>query len=223
MLRSTRAMLFFLVASLWISSALLPGCSRLSGSSNLGKGTAYAVPTTHREDITGDDLEGEIQNKKEKQMVLLFRTLIQMEQTSDLSITSVQAETMLPLVRKMVSEGSVSSADHDQVVQLLTNQQHAFFADAVDRLDRFPNNQQQGAGPQNLTDEERSRLAEELEANQTITEWREESDSAGHSGATAGDTQNGSWLPNEKNIEQQLIELLEKKASAKSEPLTTGK
>jgi phage terminase small subunit len=156
-----------------------------------------------------------VQSNREKEMVLLFQSLIKMDKRDQLTISSKQAESLLPLIKRNSSEGELGLADQKIITDLLTGAQKQYVDDFLEetrlRKEQFKQIKEQTG----ITDEERERMIREF-----LTKRAQERDgqlppprrnpaegpSPGQPGSQGGQGGQGG-----KNIEQQLIDLLEAK------------
>ncbi|MDB5054966.1 MAG: hypothetical protein JWM44_3016 [Bacilli bacterium] len=129
-----------------------------------------------------------IQNKQERELVLMFRSLLQMDKKSELHFSKAQAENLLPLIRQSTSDGEMSDENLKMIIDLLTKEQKLFYDDLNMRFQKFSGNLSPSGGKKTeLTDEQRQKIMQDRPPP-----------------AKAFD---GS----DKSIEQQLIDLLESK------------
>jgi hypothetical protein len=143
-----------------------------------------------------------VQNRKERQLVLLFQALLQMDRKQGLSISKEQAAALLPLIRKSRDQGNLTTDQQKQALELLNVDQQAFYNDLAIKM----NDSMNGGASRNfhhLTQEERDKLIEQFKANRNHPP--PSTDSRGE-----GEGSSGQGLG--KSMEQQLIDLLESKA-----------
>ncbi|MDQ0875325.1 hypothetical protein QFZ77_003984 [Paenibacillus sp. V4I3] len=114
-----------MVLCLTLISFLLSGCSGhmplLDSTSALASPTPSSG-TTPQEEPPAED----VQNLREMQLVMLFQGLIRMDRLDSLTITTKQAEAILPFVRKSMDEGSITESEQKQVINGLTLPQRTF-------------------------------------------------------------------------------------------------
>jgi hypothetical protein len=143
-----------------------------------------------------------VQNHKERQLVLLFQALLQMDRKEGLSISNEQAAALLPLIRNSRDQGNLTTDQQKQALELLNTEQQAFYNDlAIKMRDRM-----NGGASKNidhLTQEERDKLIEQFKdrRNHPPPNTGSRDEGEGPSGQGFG-----------KSMEQQLIDLLESKA-----------
>jgi hypothetical protein len=141
----------------------------------------------------------EIQNSLERQMVILFQGLVE----------------MLPLVVVNTGKGQLKQTDQSLIINLLTPEQKDFFDDFQERLRAKEQDIKEFKKKAPLSVEEREAMIHEFELR------RREKDAERHA---QGEGRNpnemypgppspppGGGFGNPKNVEQQLIELLEAK------------
>jgi hypothetical protein len=152
--------------------------------------TPAAVSGTMSE-VTGTSPERELQNQKERQMVLLFRGILTLDLNPETVILSSQAAGMLPLVKKGVEEGRLNESDLRVIIGMLTPGQKAVYY-------RFP------AAPVKVEPSGQKRAETEGAAPEDHYKKPQ-----GQARLNGGDEGPEDWAGVEKNVEQQLIELLE--------------
>lgn len=155
-----------------------------------------AVATPGR--LTSGAAGPELQSQKERQMVLLFRAILLLDRNPETAILPAQAAQMLPIVKQSVEEGQLGAADLHAVEEQLTPAQKAVTAIFLTPPAR--------GGP----DGDGKRR--EGEANPAYEETRRPPPPPEHPGAGSKPEE---WMGSEKNVERQLIELLESKANQK--------
>jgi len=139
----------------------------------------------------------EVQSNSERQLVVLFRALLQLDRQPGLAIGKEQAEALLPIIRQTEEAGSVGEADKQRVVALLSPQQLAYY----DKLAQSMKARMSGDGARHaasLSPQERDKL---------IEEFKNRKETSGEAPADAARPPIGMG----KSVEQQLIELLESK------------
>jgi hypothetical protein len=158
-----------------------------------------------QESTTTESSQPVVQNRKERQLVLLFQALLQMDRKESLSISKEQAAALLPLIRSSRDQGDLTTDQQKQALELLNVDQQAFYNDlAIKMKDRM-----NGGASRNfdhLTQGERDKLIEQFKESQNRQppgsgNMASRSDDEGLPGQELG-----------KSMEQQLIDLLESKA-----------
>ena len=79
---------------------------------------------------TADD----VQNVRERQLVMLFQGLIVMDRQPLLALTAEQAHAILPIVRKSEEEGSIEESERIAVIYILTKDQKAYLDEQSKQL-----------------------------------------------------------------------------------------
>jgi hypothetical protein len=191
----------------WISAVLLMGI--LSGCVSKSPVTQEAstqpTETAKLEPKTSED-QNEVENHKEKQLVLLFKALQQMDQKAGLTLSKKQAEELLPLIRKSRDEGEISAVEQTQALALLNSGQKAFYDDFSSKInERMEANRKRF---ESLTPAERDKLIENFQKQ------RQHLEKAPHPSNLPDNDTSVSLEPDiayGKSMEQQLIDLLESK------------
>jgi hypothetical protein len=176
--------------------------------------TAYAVSNANKPGapqavIASAALEGSqpvVQNRKERQLVLLFQALLQMDRKDGLSISKEQAAALLPLIRSSRDQGDLTADQQKQALELLSSAQQAFYNELAAKMKNRMNGGGAGRDFNHLTQEERDKLIEQFQQ-------RRDRQPAGSE--SAGNRGEGDGLPGQgfgKSMEQQLMDLLESKA-----------
>lgn len=142
----------------------------------------------------------ELQNAEERRLVQIFQFLLQMDKKEGLAITAQQAEQLLPLVRTCSNQGEMLVNDQNRVLELLNPAQKMWYQELQEkhrsRLEAF----------RALSEAERERMIQEYE-NKRKRELEQPKESAPDSEQTSVVSAYEGFTT--KNIEQQLIELLE--------------
>ncbi|NHN30789.1 hypothetical protein [Paenibacillus agricola] len=167
----------------------------------------------------------EIQNNLEKQMVILFQGLLQMDRRENLGLSTKQAMEMLPLVEINTGIGELKQADQQLIMHLLTAEQKEFFDDFQERLRAKEQAMMEFKKKASLSIEEREAMIHEFESR------RREKDAERLAASGEGNPPSptdmslgppppppGGGFGNPKNVEQQLIELLEAKIKKSNLP-----
>jgi hypothetical protein len=153
----------------------------------------------------GDDL----QSRKDKELVLTFVALLQMDKKPELALTSAEAASLLPIVKAGKEKGGLTPEDEQAIVRTLTEDQARFVAEFRDRAGA------QRKKMKELTQSDRIAMIERFKQK------RNQEDSAKAGGADAdanrelagGAAESGSSgaRGGERTVEQQLLDLLEAK------------
>lgn len=135
-----------------------------------------------------------LQSRQEAEMVRIFRFLIRLDEIRETSLSRVQAEAMLPIVTRSVQEGILGDQEKAALIKLFRAEQWAAYNRFMTSGKPPP---EDSLGPEEAEDEKRRRMEE----------WMKEADGErGNRHPPAGD-----WGAGEKNVEQQLMELLQVK------------
>ncbi|SEB60309.1 hypothetical protein [Paenibacillus sp. GP183] len=153
------------------------------------------------EPVSTDGSQPVVQNRKEREMVLLFQALLQMDRKEGLSISNEQAAALLPLIRNSRDQGNLTADQQKQALEFLNVDQQAFYNDLAIKMKDSMN---RGAGKNfdHLTQEERDKLIEQFKnrRNHPPPAASSRGEGEGPSGQGFG-----------KSMEQQLVDLLESK------------
>jgi hypothetical protein len=143
-----------------------------------------------------------VQNRKERQLVLLFQALLQMDRKEGLSISKEQAAALLPLIRNSRDQGNLTANQLKQALEHLNVDQQTFYNDFAKKMQARLNGVA-NINIDHLTQEERDKLIEQFKEKRNLEppNTANRSEGEGPSGQGLG-----------KSMEQQLIELLEAKA-----------
>jgi hypothetical protein len=143
-----------------------------------------------------------VQNRKERQLVLLFQALLQMDRKEGLSISKEQAAALLPLIRNSRDQGNLTANQLKQALEHLNVDQQTFYNDFAKKMQARLNGVA-NINIDHLTQEERDKLIEQFKEKRNLEppNTPNRSEGEGPSGQGLG-----------KSMEQQLIELLEAKA-----------
>jgi hypothetical protein len=82
-------------------------------------------------------LKNEILSPKEKDLVMLFKSLLQMDYQPALLISKNQAVEMLPLVNQSAEDGGVIPETEKKILALLTLEQRNYLNDQASRTKQF--------------------------------------------------------------------------------------
>lgn len=186
--------------SAWIAVVIIlsGGCSARDGNA------VVAAPSASRSAAAGTETlpepAGALQSNSEMEMVRLFHFLIFMDAAPAAALTRQQAEAMLPLVKKSVEKGTLGEDDKLAILALFRPEQQTMYADWSERKRSFSGYTDPAkGGHEEAADPENTHAANRNGKN--------------HPAARDGDdrTGPGDWTAGEKNVEQQLIDLLESK------------
>ncbi|MBP1995501.1 hypothetical protein [Paenibacillus eucommiae] len=140
----------------------------LSGCASQASDSTGSAPTAQPDESPGMESEmqnrrPELQNGQERQMVMLFQAILQMDKQEGLSIDKTQAEQMLPLIRKSKEEGQMTAENETQVMALFTPGQTEFYTKLEEDM-KSRRNDVSRRNSQDLTPEEREKMIEEFKA-----------------------------------------------------------
>ncbi|MFD0699008.1 hypothetical protein ACFQZT_33585 [Paenibacillus sp. GCM10027628] len=190
--------LWILVLAVCMMAMLLSGCSH-----DLTTSPPSGDSSPHLEESA--ESSGDVQNSKERQLVMLFSGLLRMDRQAGLSLTKKQAEAILPFVRKSKDEGSLNEPEPKQVMDVLSADQRKFLMDQSKQIkDR---NKQRNIHPEDMTSEEREKKIEAFKERRSTDHPEAAASNVPADGGSP--VSDGKALG--KSIEQQLIELLESK------------
>jgi hypothetical protein len=154
-----------------------------------------------------------LQSNSERNMVQLFRFLIEMDRVPKTSLSQQQAKVMLPLVRQTAKQGTMGEEEQQTILSVLGAEQKAIYAQWLKFGDGPPNKE---PFPDGLPEDGLLRKKEECLGQEAAAG---SAPAAGHGGEHPVDRQDygprqedKDWIYEEKNVEQQLLELLESKA-----------
>jgi hypothetical protein len=178
--------------------SLLTGCA---SSNAIKPAVQQAVAVSSQESAAIETSQPVVQNRKERQLVLLFQALLQMDRKEGLSISKEQAAALLPLIRNSRDQGNLTADQQKQALELLNVDQQAFYNDLAIKM---KDNMNGGASRNfdHLTPEESDRLIEQFKERRN------------HPPPNTGSRGEGEGQPSQglgKSMEQQLIDLLESK------------
>ncbi|NOU97002.1 hypothetical protein GC093_27805 [Paenibacillus sp. LMG 31456] len=155
------------------------------------------------------DRQDDIQNSREREMVLLFQSLLQMSKRDNLNISTTQAESLLPLIKRNSKDGELGLWDHDKIMALLRDEQKQYVKDFLEETHIRKEHYKVLKEQPGISEEERYNMINEFiskraqERDGELPPPRRNSDEDTPSGGGNG--------PGGKNIEQQLIDMLEAK------------
>ncbi|TDF99536.1 hypothetical protein [Paenibacillus piri] len=191
-----------------VMAGLINGCAASATQKPLPVQPVSPASVVERQD--------DFQSSREKDMVLLFQSLLQMNKRENLKISAAQAESLLPLIKRNSSVGELETSDQKVITALLTEDQKRYVDEFLEetrlRKEQFKELKEQ----QGISEEERERMireflskrAQERDGQPPPHHNREDGGAPALPGAGAGPVPAG---PGGKNIEQQLIDLLEAK------------
>jgi hypothetical protein len=155
-----------------------------------------------------------LQSSSEADMVRIFHFLIQLDAVRETSLNKNQAEAMLPIVRKSVKEGTLSEEEKRILVKQLRPEQAAVYTRWSERKEpTTPAHGKPGGESSGNEGDNRHMLEEWME--HALPEHSGSADE-NHTGPQGPDNPKDrplkdDWTAGEKNVEQQLIDLLESK------------
>jgi septal ring factor EnvC (AmiA/AmiB activator) len=160
----------------------------------------------------------EIQNSLERQMVILFQSLLQMDRRDNLKLSTQQAEAMLPLVERNTRVGELEQADKQLIINLLSAEQKDFTNEFQDRIRAKEQALKEYKKKESSSVEERETMIHEFEARRRDRD-AERQTAPTESGSNEGNPGSppGGGSGSGKNVEQQLIDLLGSKLKASKE------
>ncbi|TVY01009.1 hypothetical protein [Paenibacillus cremeus] len=151
--------------------------------------------------------EHDVLSLNERQMVLLFKALIQIDRKEGLAFTRSQAEALLPIIRKNSTNGELTQTDQSNILAMLNSGQKRFYDEMQERLRTRMENAGVDPSSKSFSSEDRDRMIKEFER-----ERKELGKQASPPRSPTGDgdlTDKSTMQGGGKNVEQQLIELLE--------------
>lgn len=203
---SKRFMLLAYCSILIISS----GCGTSGHASSTPNAPAgqLATPAAQPSIVDKRRPEGELLSLNERQMVLFFKDLLQIDKKEGLGFTRVQAEEMLPLIRNNSIKGELAQTDQAKIVEMLTIEQKKYYDQMISHPPR------PGPGPppppEHFSPEELERRIEEFERRRGM-ERGQDAETTGDSVRSADHADRGVAPSAGKSVEKMLIELLESK------------
>jgi ABC-type oligopeptide transport system substrate-binding subunit len=181
--------------------AVMAGCGKQAVSSDAA---STVMPTDQAKGaVSSNAPKNPVMSQKELELSMLFRGLLQMDNKGELLITKEQAVSMLPIVSTSTEAGEITADNQQKLMALLTPDQKKFIDDMNARFKQFANNRNNpngngktpsGSPRPALTDEQRA-------------QFQKNRDKAGQ-GQGQG---NGGFGGFGQNVEQQLLDLLDKK------------
>lgn len=199
-------------------AGMLLGCAqkdRVRGN----PGEPGAVPGDVSGTVRGASSAEPLQSTSERQLVIVFISLLEMDKRVELQISRQQAERILPVVNATIAHGELSQADRKLLLAALDARQQSYYEDVSARMKRRAAAMSRSPGPPPgppLTEEQRAAIARELEERRS-QEVHGNGDGAGQEPRPTRFGEPPPWdLDRDKNVEQQLVELLRSKLDAAS-------
>lgn len=153
---------------------------------------------------------GPLMSSSEMNMVQFFHFLLALEGAPKTTLSQKQAEAMLPLVNRIVAEGTIGESDMQAMLEGLRPEQRSFYARWIEHK----------AKPEENPGVDRQEGLSEAEKQEWKQEWMkrpfpEHSNNGEEAGSTPDNghprPEDDDWTAGEKSVEQQLIGLLESK------------
>lgn len=163
--------------------------------------------------VTGDEL----QSRKDKELMLLFIALLQMDKKAGLALTAAEAAAIVPAVKAGKEKGELSPEEKQQVFAALTNEQVRFLTEFRERVTT------QRRKLRELSPEERASMIEQFKQRRKQEEsgMKPDNDEPDKSGDWAAGAPRGGAAGGknpDRTVEQQLLDLLEAKVSESKQP-----
>ncbi|WP_282939439.1 hypothetical protein [Paenibacillus sp. RC67] len=212
-----------LIGTCALLAVIASGCG--TASDGAAKGTANAAGSTstpsaqtqeQKQDAnqtSQDKQQRTAMSQGQRQMMMTFQTLIQMDKQEGLSITKDQAAQMLPVVQDSVTKGELVTDNQTKLVEKLTTEQKKFIDDAAARMPMRQGNSDAAnngeAKPKQAPTEEQLKKMEENK--QQRQQQKSDSNATGQANKD-NQPRNGGFAGGGKDIGQQLIELLQSKS-----------
>lgn len=192
----------FVILSIAVGICLFTGCASKGMLIDQGLSQDQVNKSIKKDEQTDEFLQSQL----EKQLVLVFIALLQMDKRPDLGITSKQAELLLPVVQKAIAIGEWSQDEQNVLIGALSAQQQLSFEEISAQMRSRGLNRKSGPPPGlTLTKGQREALMEDLKQR------RLNEDDPGGSGFPYRENKIMPDLPAGKNVEQQLVDVLERK------------
>lgn len=187
--------------ALLLCSLLIGGCGTASGvkipqgdSSNESQSAESGAPV-------------QLQSGNERNMVVLFRILLEMNRFENDSVTRMQAEQMLPWVKNGISKGGLTDEEYERIVGLFNDRQKSRFKQLSERWNSRARSadreEKQGRNRVSLSPDDELRLEDEFQKRRSSERMGEYE---GYSDNTAD-----SYFFSGKNLEGQVVEMLQSK------------
>jgi hypothetical protein len=179
----------------------LAGCSSVPSSPTPSEPAAIEMKTNTEQSIEESSAASQdLLQTDERRLVLMFQFLQQMDKKEGLAITAQQAEKLLPMVKGCSSKGHMLTGDQKNILELLYPAQRQWYDELQEK------HRSKIEALKKLSPEEREQMIKEYEMKRKQESEQPEA-SVPESEQTSGVSAYGGF--NTKNIEQQLIELLE--------------
>lgn len=154
----------------------------------------------------------EIMSAQERDMVILFQSLVEMDREDGLRFSKQQAKELLPLVSRNSTDGELSYADQQHIIALLSTNQKAY----VDHFQEHLLTRQLEKKPlEDLTPEQREQIIREFQNRREENEREHRNDPVLYEAAVdemsvsySESLMPGSDMKVPDNVEQQLMGLL---------------
>lgn len=153
-------------------------------------------------------------SSSEREMVHFFYFLLELDQGIRTGITLQQAEAMLPVIKRNVEDGAMKEGDRQTILATLYQEQQTFYVQWLERRARPVKSLPPEEKAADMTDEEKEQWRQEwIKRTGRDVEEGEVSFPQGEvkPGSSAGPYAMEDRDYTEKNVEQQLVELLVKK------------
>lgn len=193
----------FARVGVWVCIALvlLTGCMKKAPVAPAPQSTSLMKPE-------------EVQSDMEREMVILFQGLVQMDRQERLVINKKQAEELLPAVKRNTYDGELNPADQQMIIGILTADQRLFVIKYQKDIHEHMQASKERKEREKLDHEERERMVREFQQRRQDEEHGQRSEPSEPSNSSE-ETSTGpaSVVPSKRsnNVEQRLIRLLESK------------
>lgn len=187
-----------------LTTFLLVGCNRQSMGQTQSTAAVIAPMPSSTEVSQELSLAEDVQNQRERQLVMLFLGLLVMDRQPSLSLTAEQSREILPLVLKSEEEGSIDETEQNSVISVLTKEQKAYLEEQAKQMklrkaERMSNHRGE------LSTAERERFVNAFEGKRRKIEQKPEE---GNVQQATSENQSSDPRSMGKSVEQQLIDLL---------------
>jgi hypothetical protein len=190
-----------------LTTFLLAGCNS-QGTGQAGPSITVNPTTTASEQVVVELPTAEdVQNQRERQLVMLFQGLIVMDRQPLLALSAEQSHAILPIVRKSEEEGSIDESERKAIIQVLTNEQMAYLDEQSKQL-KLRIAQRMSNHSEELTAAERERFVNAFEKRRKFEQQAEAGVSEHINNEIPIPDSRGLGL----SVEKQLIELLVSKS-----------